>query len=367
MSVNCTFIKRDIDEITDKRSSLSIQLQSIDFSRESSETQSQSSSLPSQPGTAYAAAMPNESMAQLATSPETYSMILSHLRDAVRSVGGAVPWSAHQHLATNREGTKRAHIEASESSYASHKLPQPPVSISQRPPTSQALHQPAPLLMPQPSASHPKSAGSAEFDATNSSTLQMSTTNSNPVQAPSSFVHYDAASSVSTQQRETSPQQEVVSGGPTLYLSGFAQPMQFTVEDVTSQHRLDIPLPDVGTVLPDSVQSGVGEVCLPSQVTNTNVKVRGLLCIQRGRRQVRCLNSLSCIFFQPCRVEGCNEPSVVRRPYCQSHSGIRLCEHSGCTKCAQGSTRFCISHGGGRRCTFPGCDKGARDKFFCAA
>jgi hypothetical protein len=190
-------------------------------------------------------------------------------------------------------------------------LPQPPVSISQRPPTSQALHQPAPLLMPQPSASHPKSAGSAEFDATNSSTLQMSTTNSNPVQAPSSFVHYDAASSVSTQQRETSPQQEVVSGGPTLYLRGFAQPMQFTVEDVTSQHRLDIPLPDVGTALPDSVQSGVGEVCLPSQVTSTNVKVRGLLCIQRGRRQVRCLNSLSCIFFSHVVLR-----DVTSRPWC---------------------------------------------------
>lgn len=310
MPVNCTFIKRDIDEIMDKRSSLSIQLQSIDFSRESSETQSQSSSLPSQPGTAYAAAM-HESMAQLATSPETYSMILSHLRDAVRSVGGAVPWSAHRHLATNREGTKRAHIEASESSYASHKLPQPPVSLSQRPPTSQELHQPAPLLMSQPSASHPKAAGSTEFDATSSSTLQTSTTNSNPVQAPSSFVHYNAASSVSTQQRETSPQQEVVSGGPTLHLSGFAQPLQFTLEDVTSQHRLDIPLPDVGTVLPDSVQSGVGEVCLPSQVSNTYVKVRGLLCIQRGRRQVRCLNSLSCIFFSHVVLR-----DVTSRPWC---------------------------------------------------
>jgi hypothetical protein len=87
--------------------------------------------------------------------------------------------------------------------------------------------------------------------------------------------------------------------------------MQFTVEDVTSQHRLDIPLPDVGTALPDSVQSGVGEVCLPSQVTSTNVKVRGLLCIQRGRRQVRCLNSLSCIFFSHVVLR-----DVTSRPWC---------------------------------------------------
>lgn len=68
-----------------------------------------------------------------------------------------------------------------------------------------------------------------------------------------------------------------------------------------------------------------------------------------------------------CRIQGCSEPAVARRPHCVTHSGTRLCEHQGCSKCAQGSTRFCIAHGGGRRCTFPGCDKGARDKFFCAA
>lgn len=68
-----------------------------------------------------------------------------------------------------------------------------------------------------------------------------------------------------------------------------------------------------------------------------------------------------------CRIDGCSEISVTKRPYCVRHSGNRSCEHPGCTKCAQGATRFCIAHGGGRRCTFPGCDKGARDKFFCAA
>jgi len=70
---------------------------------------------------------------------------------------------------------------------------------------------------------------------------------------------------------------------------------------------------------------------------------------------------------KPCRIQGCNDPAVSRRPYCVRHSGNRMCEHPSCSKCAQGSTRFCIAHGGGRRCTFPGCDKGARDKFFCAA
>lgn len=68
-----------------------------------------------------------------------------------------------------------------------------------------------------------------------------------------------------------------------------------------------------------------------------------------------------------CRIIGCDELCVVRRPYCVQHSGNRICEFDGCNKCAQGSTRYCIAHGGGRRCTHPGCDKGARDKFFCAA
>lgn len=68
-----------------------------------------------------------------------------------------------------------------------------------------------------------------------------------------------------------------------------------------------------------------------------------------------------------CRIQGCDDPALSRRPYCERHSGNRQCEHPGCSKCAQGCTRFCIAHGGGRRCTFPGCDKGARDKFFCAA
>jgi hypothetical protein len=66
-----------------------------------------------------------------------------------------------------------------------------------------------------------------------------------------------------------------------------------------------------------------------------------------------------------CRIVGCTDNSIARRPYCFKHSGSRQCEYAGpggCAKCAQGSTRFCIAHGGGRRCTHSGCDKGARDK-----
>eukprot|EP00804_Cyclotella_cryptica_P004297 CCRYP_013493-RB/>CCRYP_013493-RB protein AED:0.05 eAED:0.05 QI:494/1/1/1/0.5/0.4/5/1391/1011 len=68
-----------------------------------------------------------------------------------------------------------------------------------------------------------------------------------------------------------------------------------------------------------------------------------------------------------CRIAGCPEQTVPRKPYCSKHCGNRQCEREGCSKHAQGATRFCIAHGGGRRCTFPGCDKGARDRYFCAA
>jgi hypothetical protein len=40
-----------------------------------------------------------------------------------------------------------------------------------------------------------------------------------------------------------------------------------------------------------------------------------------------------------CRIQGCDDPVVPRRPYCEKHSGPRQCEHVTCSKCAQGSTR----------------------------
>lgn len=103
-------------------------------------------------------------------------------------------------------------------------------------------------------------------------------------------------------------------------------------------------------VLPDAVNSGAAQFCLPA---GTIVGVLpNQLQLSSGKR---------------CRIQGCSDLAVARRPYCTRHSGNRICEHPGCSKCAQGSTRFCIAHGGGRRCTKPGCDKGARDKYFCAA
>lgn len=121
---------------------------------------------------------------------------------------------------------------------------------------------------------------------------------------------------------------------------------------------------DPAPAMPNGPASGAGAGCfMPETVPSTSTT----FCLPTASG----INVPPPIALNPsgktCRIQGCNELVVARRPYCLKHSGNRLCEHEGCSKCAQGSTRFCIAHGGGRRCTFPGCDKGARDKFFCAA
>jgi len=100
----------------------------------------------------------------------------------------------------------------------------------------------------------------------------------------------------------------------------------------------------------------------PTNVISNDTTDQPNLCLPTAELQMAYRSSR-----KSCRIQGCDDFAIVRRPYCLRHSGNRLCERDGCNKCAQGSTRFCIAHGGGRRCTFPGCDKGARDKFFCAA
>lgn len=129
----------------------------------------------------------------------------------------------------------------------------------------------------------------------------------------------------------------------------FLQMSQLQPQHVLSQNIPLAPLQSVLPLVPD--QSTISSsMCLPVQ-SAPRPSIQQHIPMHPG--------------VKVCRIQGCEQAAVSRRPYCTKHSGNRLCEHSGCKKCAQGATRFCISHGGGRRCTFPGCDKGARDKFFC--
>lgn len=136
---------------------------------------------------------------------------------------------------------------------------------------------------------------------------------------------------------------------PTMHqarIQDFSQPEQFGMTS-SSPNSINIPLMNEGSM---------ERFCLPVQAGHYLPQAFGSESIDDVDGDDNC-----------CRIDGCNILTTMRRPYCEQHSGNRLCEHSGCGKCAQGSTRFCIAHGGGRRCTWPGCDKGARDKFFCAA
>ncbi|GAX21000.1 hypothetical protein FisN_1Lh333 [Fistulifera solaris] len=197
-----------------------------------------------------------------------------HVSDALLSIRSAVPF---EHMYTNVEGTKRAHV--------SNRVPAP---------LSQPNRLPSKVVSAVESLPGKRSpqVNRQDFSAMNANTYQRS-----------------ASLSTATQSLGSEQSQDFESG-PLVY-------------------------PQVNNLALSS------QYCSPVMIPEYSAKM--------------------------CRIQGCSEVAVPRRPHCMKHSGTRLCEHEGCSKCAQGSTRFCIAHGGGRRCTFQGCDKGARDKFFCAA
>jgi hypothetical protein len=332
----------------ERSSSLSEQLHTIELVRpipESAPSQSILSAQMQQLGVSPRSgnvSVPTQPQVLLTNHPETFSIIQSHLQDAVRSIGSAVPYSEHQHLDTNRDGTKRAHVVAVGTDPL---IRMNSVSPSQQQsfPVSNGVTQPVvhqPLPMPQPLATHfpigyantkappkpvaiptPVYSGRVSENRTESRT----------------FVGGIAQASVARHTGEVPGHPGFSNGGPPLIHSGFTSSMtgiqvgESAVGSTASAVSLQTGIASAPTSVADS-----GQICQPASA-------------------------------KPCRIQGCDDIALSRRPYCIKHSGNRLCEHAGCTKCAQGSTRFCIAHGGGRRCTYPGCDKGARDKFFCAA
>ena len=146
----------------ERSSSLSEQLHTIELVRpipESAPSQSILSAQMQQLGVSPRTGnvpVPTQPQVLLTSHPETFSMIQSHLQDAVRSIGGAVSYSEHQHLDTNRDGTKRAHVVAAGTDLLNRmdtaSPPQPqsfPVSNGL---VQSVVHQPLP--MPQPLATH---------------------------------------------------------------------------------------------------------------------------------------------------------------------------------------------------------------------
>ena len=300
----------------------------------------------------------------------------NHIKDAVRQVGEAMPFS-HSHIATTVDGSKRAHVThqvkpkprptpaplAMPSALPTHivksvdyrheyagitetRHSSPPRPLGQI--TAQLDDTPAnsSYTPPPPSgyASQPQVVPSSSQQPQQPQTFTQHPPGQNMVQAPApapsqisqNLLSQGMLQSIASQQYNfsnpagTTPSQQSNAAPQTYGVPASAPPLQQTPTNFCPPANSGYPAPDAQYSAPSvmAVTSGKGKVC---------------------------------------RIQGCDEPSVLRRPYCTKHSGNRLCEHNGCNKCAQGSTRFCIAHGGGRRCTFPGCDKGARDKFFCAA
>lgn len=234
--------------------------------------------------------------------------VQSHLYEAIRSVGQAVPFV--DHIATNAQGSKRAHVMGPIGGSARMSAPLPPPrSLPSQVVGSSYTHTfQTPLVPQQP-----------------------------PQQAAASYSNLKIAPFVMPQQQTFN-----AALGQTQYGLGVAGNDNAFCADASGYMNGTISIMPPPPVL----SSSVAPVILP--VDND-------------------MDTNSASSSKGCRIEGCGDPAVTRRPYCVKHSGNRLCENSSCSKCAQGSTRYCIAHGGGRRCTFPGCDKGARDKFFCAA
>lgn len=306
---------------------------------------------------------------------QTFESVQNHIQQAIQSVAHMEP--AHQHVATNAEGSKRAHVYHPQPpqpqgwDFGQSPFPSPilgPTSPGFTPASSAA---PSPLALPLPL---PKQVMQPEWKVGFA-----------PFQEQQSTMHAptpDPVEDVSTQRYNASGMYSM----PSLALR--EQPTPAPVLSLHSDEQYSLPPP--GPIAPQ-LQQLQQQQQRPQLQPQPHVQVH--IPMANGVNQnhsvgfpqycVQVVENVDAMGAQTatvnqafggapmnekrCRIQGCSETAMARRPYCQLHSGSRMCEHSGCNKCAQGSTRFCIAHGGGRRCTFPGCDKGARDKFFCAA
>lgn len=273
-----------------------------------------------------------------------------YLAHAVRSVQEAVPFS--DHVSTTANDSKRSHV-------------MPMLSSTSAQPALGPINTPgntfAPLPMPRPFPSRVVKANLVSLNGSNHSSDSLggsdNTTNqSSPQQLPMdrSSLSPDALKSSVTSNHQFFQNSALPSGG-LVQLASYAM-----AQHVEQDKLFDRQFHQASFSEPDHVRDLSSKLVTTANSSNGPSPSDEFFCQLVD-------SSMSLASTSTCRIIGCTCPALSRRPYCEAHSGNRICEAEGCNKCAQGCTRFCIAHGGGRRCTFPGCDKGARDKFFCAA
>lgn len=219
----------------------------------------------------------------LATSPEAYYVIQNHLQDAVRSISDAVPYSPHQHLATNVNGTKRAHVVSSDMSYESNlskamrpQLQQPATNLQRSPvPAMQR-----PLQMPRPLINQFPPSGSTMMESPGITSLQMPSAKPGRMihdvrTAPNVFVSGTFDSSEASQLPVNSIQVEQTPAGVPSYQTGFPPPATSMQFDSPFQTCLVMTSPSqIDEQKPDRVPSiALGPVHMPAPAGNTNQKV----------------------------------------------------------------------------------------------
>ena len=356
---------------------------------------------------------------QLAEAPrqEKQAIFSLHndIHEALRSVGEAVPWPVHHHAYTNAEDTTKAYLQstaaaspvvtsaqqmqsqlyqqthnqqhsftqinAQSNSVQAASMPNFPTGTNV--PLTQHLHPHTTFSKTSPPTTHsnisnatqePRLFGKPVSLPNNNSSLPSQTQfKEERAVALANIKEFNAMARMQgAAKRSRLTTHEPCPTQPPAVIQSWSNGSSSTFSDPNlSKPALSAPkvssdvsvTPEGSIMIPDLSSSQSSAVAALSQTLDA---VNGLICLPISEGV-----SAGSVRLQgkgkSCRIQGCDDISVARRPYCLRHSGNRMCEHDGCTKCAQGSTRFCIAHGGGRRCTHPGCDKGARDKFFCAA
>jgi hypothetical protein len=279
-------------------------------------------------------------------------IVHEYLAQAVRSVQDAVPFS--DHVSTTADDSKRSHVMPMLSSTNS----QPPLGPINTPGNTFA-----PLPMPRPFPSRVVKANVVSLNGSNHSSDSFGSAKnvtSQPSPHSQQLPMDRIGSSPEVLKNGTGPNQQF-SQDPALLSGGLVQLASYAMAQHQEQEKLfERQIQQTSFSDPDHMLGLTSKLITTTCTTGVSSPSDDYFCQLVD-------SSMSLASMSTCRIIGCTSPALSRRPYCETHSGNRICEADGCNKCAQGCTRFCIAHGGGRRCTFPGCDKGARDKFFCAA
>jgi hypothetical protein len=286
--------------------------------------------------------------------------VQSHLFEAIRSVGHAVPFHT-DHISTNSQGTKRAHIMGPINGSGQMAAPlAPPQPLPSR--VVGSMHPGIPGIYQRPDV---QSFHAGTDTPTNLSALPIGSMHPGAYQRPDVQSFHAGTDTATNLPALSMAQQAIVHqmaqqafGGATNQFAGATNQMsQKVFVGATNQSQYGSGVTSNNSMF----CTADGTAAMQMAPLATTIDASENFSLPED------VNSSDFATAKNCRIQGCCDLAVTRRPYCVKHSGNRLCEQSGCNKCAQGSTRFCIAHGGGRRCTFAGCDKGARDKFFCAA